>query len=129
MPSLDAQTPEGDATRGVCPVPSAAYPGDAAGEYSPTSGPFQVLPFCLDTYRVPLTLHVFQPLFCHLPGKNVPVSFCYHGTHHDQSNLGERGAISVYRLQSNTEGSQDRNLKQKKSWETAACWACLLVCP
>lgn len=49
VPSLDAQTPDGNAARGVCSVLSRAYPGDAAGEYSLTSGPFQVLPFCPDT--------------------------------------------------------------------------------
>lgn len=43
MCSLDAQTPEGDAARGVCPALSAAHPGEATVEYSPTSGPLQVL--------------------------------------------------------------------------------------
>lgn len=63
VPSLDAQISEGDASRAVCPVPSAAYPGEAAGAYSPTSGPLQVLAFCLDTYRNPPTRHAFQTLF------------------------------------------------------------------
>lgn len=74
----------------------------------------------LSTYRDPLTFHEFQTLFYITSlGRAVPVPFCCHDKHHGQSNLEEKGVISVYRLQSNTDRSQDRNSKQKP-WGNAA---------